>query len=168
MQYMNWLKSSLPLAVIGLTACVSTPQTPADPANLANDEKALFTCMLDVSAPHKRIDIVEITMTAEELASAKADEQDADDEPPTDPDTTTMDKNVRLSVSELETASEGHCFRRNEGGKYVCQSFDGGLKLEWSGETPKDVEPAGPAEVKVKEKWIFGTKQYTATCTRKV
>lgn len=71
-------------------------------------------------------------------------------------------------MSEFETASEGACFRRNDGGKYACQSFDGGLKLEWSGEAPQGIEPAGPATVKVKEKWIFGTKRSMATCARQI
>ncbi len=157
--------SLMVLTPLVLSAC--TGGSANEPVALETDEKVLFSCSLEAGAPHKRINVLEITMTPDEIASAKEAEQDADEEPPTDPDTTTLEKSVRLSVYEMENGAEGHCFRRNDGGRYYCQSFDGGLKLEWKSETAKDKVPGGPADVTVREKWIFGTKVYGANCTHK-
>jgi hypothetical protein len=150
-----------------VAACTGSPP-PSEPVALEADEKVLFTCMLEVGAPHKRIDVLEILLSAEEQAAAKEAEQDAAEESSTEPDTTTLEKNVRLAVNEVEPNVEGQCFRRNEGGKYVCRSFSGDLMLEWPGEAPKEHEPQGPAKVRVKEKWLFGTKKYWGNCTRKM
>lgn len=152
-----------------LAACVSTP--PAEPTEagaLASDEKALYSCLLPVGAPHKRIDVLEVTMTPEELASAKAAEQEAAAESPAETDdATTLEKSVRISVYELEDGAEGHCFRRLDSGRYQCQTYDGNLHLEWPAGSARDPEPAGPASVQIKEKWLFGTKEYSADCSRK-
>ncbi len=166
MRFIGWLQWSL-IAVGLMAPAACTGGTASEPVALESDEKVLFSCSLEAGAPHERINVLEITMTPEEIASAKEAERDADDESPEGPDATTLEKNVRLSIYEMENGAEGHCFRRNDGGRYVCQSYDGGIKLEWKSEAPKGHEPGGPADVTVREKWIFGTKVYGANCTHK-
>lgn len=138
----------------------------SEPVAVESDERVLYACRPEAGAPHSRIDVLEITMTPEELASARDDLRDAEDEPPTDPDTTTLETNVRFAVYDGEDGAEGHCFRRNDGGKYSCQSFDGSLKLDFD-DAVDGKAPTGAAPVQVREKWLFGTKRYKATCSRK-
>ncbi len=156
-QMLTIFTALMPLALA--TACVT--EAPATEAKDDGDERALYVCKGEAGAPHQVMTITEVQLTAQDLADARAEEQEDDDGEPTLPETITEEKTVRVEVNEVDQGVHGHCFRKMDAGSYACATFDGALRLDWPTANKAD------AKVEVKEKWLFGTKTYIAQCRTK-